>query len=155
VPETRCACVRQAISARLDGEASASDLGVDEHVVRCADCAQFAERALRLHRRMRLHVVGDVPDLRAEILASAVVTVPAGGFAGRLEQLVTLARTRWRPAARWSALVVPLGATVPVLAFGVLDHAHVLATHHATPCTAHLLRATQLVRVHRVGARRG
>jgi predicted anti-sigma-YlaC factor YlaD len=71
----KCDRFREAVSARLDGEAlgmSASTL--DSHLASCPDCAGWAEAAARATRMMRLDV-RPVPDLAEHITAR--IALPA------------------------------------------------------------------------------
>jgi len=149
VSELRCERARDAISARLDGEGTSLDAALDAHLASCGRCAAFATAAADLTRRLRVHAVGEAPDLRSEIVATACVPAPAIGRVARLRRrAVSATRTRWRPAGRWAAAVVPLCVAVPVLALHLLGHVHVIASHHPTPCTAELAHATLFARAH-------
>jgi predicted anti-sigma-YlaC factor YlaD len=109
----RCEAIREALSARLDGEAS--DLGqatVDAHLGQCQDCAAWAEELAVLHRMVRVREAEPVPDLTAAILGT--VRAPA-------------ARSRRSPLAepvslaRWALFVVALTQLVlagPALLLG-------------------------------------
>lgn len=108
----RCQLCREALSARLDGEARGlSDHLIDDHVASCARCRAFAERSAAVHRRTAVRPAEVVPDLTDSILAaSSSTTRPA------------VART---PAAdgphwsRWALLAVALTQVVlAVLALG-------------------------------------
>lgn len=67
----RCPDCRDLISADLDGEATdAERRDLAAHLVTCADCTTFGERARALHRTLRLHDPGPVPDLSAAIVAA-------------------------------------------------------------------------------------
>jgi len=79
-----CPSVREAISARLDGE----PLGIpvrelDEHLAGCADCAAWAEQATRVTRRARLAAAPAVPDLTAAVLAALPRELPGAAAAAR------------------------------------------------------------------------
>ena len=80
-----CDQIREAISARLDGEdpgVPAAD--VDAHLAICARCRAFADGAGALHRSVRLAPAPEVPDLTPKVLA-AIGTEPNAdaGDAGR------------------------------------------------------------------------
>jgi predicted anti-sigma-YlaC factor YlaD len=67
-----CPTCREALSARLDGEAEpvpAAD--VDAHVARCADCSTWLVRAQALTRTIRVRPAQSSPDLVAAVLADA------------------------------------------------------------------------------------
>lgn len=66
-----CAQIREALSARLDGE----DPGVDEptlyaHLAGCGGCRAFAHEAEDLHRAVRLAPAPAIPDLAPAVLAA-------------------------------------------------------------------------------------
>ncbi len=68
---TRCTDIRDALSARLDGEAGAVDPAeLDAHLRGCDDCRAFAHRVGTLHRSMRVAPAPSVPDLTVPILAA-------------------------------------------------------------------------------------
>ena len=65
-----CAQIREALSARLDGEAaSVPAAAVDTHLRGCPACAGWAEEVAGLHRLVRVRAVEPVPDLSAAIVA--------------------------------------------------------------------------------------
>lgn len=65
----RCDAIREALSARLDGEASSvTDDTVDAHVGTCPACAAWSEEVDLLHRLVRVREAEPVPDLTAAIL---------------------------------------------------------------------------------------
>jgi predicted anti-sigma-YlaC factor YlaD len=64
-----CQACREALSARLDGEAEPMPAGaVDRHVSTCAGCRSWLVRAERLHRSLLLSAAPPVPDLTEVIL---------------------------------------------------------------------------------------
>jgi predicted anti-sigma-YlaC factor YlaD len=66
-----CTQIRQAISARLDGEPLGVDTDtVDAHLASCAECCSFAASAGELHGAMRLAPAPEIPDLTPGILAA-------------------------------------------------------------------------------------
>jgi predicted anti-sigma-YlaC factor YlaD len=68
----RCAQIREALSARLDGEPElASPESVDRHVESCAQCRAWWVSAQRLQSTMVVRPAGSVPDLTATILRNA------------------------------------------------------------------------------------
>jgi copper transport protein len=68
----KCSDVREAISARLDGEPSPMSLTeIDAHLTTCRDCAAFRERVVGLARLGADPLLGVAPDLSARILAAA------------------------------------------------------------------------------------
>jgi len=65
-----CEQLRDAISARLDGEEHPADgQAVADHLGDCVGCARFAEGAQVLHRTTRLRSAEPVPDLVGAVLA--------------------------------------------------------------------------------------
>jgi predicted anti-sigma-YlaC factor YlaD len=73
-----CAAVREALSARLDGEASPVEADdVDRHLAACVACRRFEVAVADVGRRTRLAGAPEVPDLSASIVA-AVAAEDAG-----------------------------------------------------------------------------
>lgn len=67
-----CAHIREALSARLDGEDPGLDeRRLDQHVAGCASCSAWAEDLGLLHRLVRVQPAEPVPDLSAAIMARA------------------------------------------------------------------------------------
>lgn len=100
-----CAQIRELISARLDGEASADESRwVDDHVAGCADCAAHLVASQRLDRLVRIRPAEPVPDLVGAVTARA--------------RPARLGRGGWlRPALAWTAVVL-LVQSVPALVLG-------------------------------------
>jgi len=70
-PPMRCDAIREALSARLDGELSElGDDAVDAHVATCRGCAAWSEELTLLHRIVRVREAEPVPDLTAAILGT-------------------------------------------------------------------------------------
>ena len=68
----RCEQIREALSARLDGEAAEpEDAVLDAHLDTCASCAAWSQDLTVLHRMVRVREAEAVPDLTAAILAAA------------------------------------------------------------------------------------
>jgi predicted anti-sigma-YlaC factor YlaD len=79
-----CSPYREAISARLDGEA----LGVpsrelDQHLAACADCTAWTAAATLVTRRARLAPAPPVPDLTASVLGALPRELPGAAAAAR------------------------------------------------------------------------
>lgn len=75
----RCDTIREALSARIDGE----DPGLPDeqlalHLRTCSTCETWAEELGALHRMVRVREADPVPDLTAEILARAPHSDGAG-----------------------------------------------------------------------------
>ncbi len=108
-----CMQIRQAISARLDGE----DPGLDEptvyaHLAGCADCRAFAHGAEALHRSMRLAPAPAIPDLTPGILAAI------GDESSSADAESNPTRTS-RCAGSWSRIAVAqIAVAIPALIFG-------------------------------------
>jgi predicted anti-sigma-YlaC factor YlaD len=92
-----CEKIREALSARLDGE----DLGapaatVDSHVRTCAACAAWAEELATLHRMVRVRAADAVPDLSAAIVDGYAPAPRARRAAsGRLHLGDAISPARW------------------------------------------------------------
>src|SRR3954454_31257 len=79
-----CPRFREAISARLDGEAlglPAAELAV--HLDRCAACSDWSSQAGLVRRRARLAAAPAVPDLTATVLAALPRELPGVAAAAR------------------------------------------------------------------------
>jgi predicted anti-sigma-YlaC factor YlaD len=108
----QCDQMRDALSARLDGEDPGVDpQAVDAHVRGCPACTAWAEELGTLHRMVRVRAAEVVPDLSAAIVAAVPVpTLP------RRTPLVEQIST-----ARWALFVVALTQLViaaPALLLG-------------------------------------
>jgi predicted anti-sigma-YlaC factor YlaD len=67
-----CETVREALSARLDGESEpVPAVEVDSHLDGCAECAGWLVRAQTLTRSVRVRAVHSGPDLVDAVLAAA------------------------------------------------------------------------------------
>jgi predicted anti-sigma-YlaC factor YlaD len=115
-----CDLSREAVSARLDGEALPPGLdgaALDAHLVGCADCRAWEASALVLHRQARLQPAPLVADRTEAILAA----VPASARPRRV-----------REGVRYALLAV--GLTQIVLALPAL------LTGEATGMSLHMAR---------------
>jgi predicted anti-sigma-YlaC factor YlaD len=66
-----CDAVREALSARLDGEPSGQpDDLVDGHLAGCRACTAWSEELATLHRMVRVRAAEPVPDLSAAIVGA-------------------------------------------------------------------------------------
>ncbi|MET8995468.1 zf-HC2 domain-containing protein [Amycolatopsis sp. NPDC004169] len=83
----RCEDCREALSARLDGEAE--PVSPDAHLASCADCQAWFAGAERLRRAMLLRPAPPVPDLTAAILERT--PAPSGERWGRRIALAVVA----------------------------------------------------------------
>ena len=112
-----CSPFREAVSARLDGEAlgmPARDL--DDHLGRCPDCAGWAGDAALVTRRARLASAPSVPDLTATVLGALPRELPGVAAAARARladsalRLALLAVGVAQAALAWPVLVSGAGA---------------------------------------------
>jgi predicted anti-sigma-YlaC factor YlaD len=115
----QCSQIRDAVSARLDGEApGVDDATLYRHLGECAACRAFAHDAEDLHRAVRLEPAPPIPDLAPSILlaigddtrAGAAAAAGAGGAARDRGELVAL--LRWLLVA---LAVVQIAVAVPAL----------------------------------------
>lgn len=109
----RCESIREALSARLDGEASdLGDAAVDAHLHTCRDCSAWSEELGVLHRMVRVREAEVVPDLTTAILGAAPAASVTPWRAVRTERV---------SVARWALFVVALTQLVlaaPALLLG-------------------------------------
>ena len=102
-----CTHIRQAISARLDGETLGVDsAALDSHLASCADCRAFTASAADLHGAMRLAPAPEIPDLTSGILTAI------GAESTRDDTQLAL---RWILAI---LALVQIAIAVPALIFG-------------------------------------
>jgi predicted anti-sigma-YlaC factor YlaD len=72
-----CDTCREAVSARLDGEAEPVPVEeTDAHLDSCAACRQWQHDAAALTRSVRLRPAVEVPDLAEDVLAAAPPVTP-------------------------------------------------------------------------------
>jgi predicted anti-sigma-YlaC factor YlaD len=119
------------LSAQLDGEDDPADRPrMDEHLVDCAGCREWLDRAATVNRLTRTGVATRVPDLTAAIMAA--LPARAGDSSGYAEQGL---RARL-PAALYVALAA-VGAVQLILGLaqvgGGAAGAHVHVGAAATP----------------------
>jgi predicted anti-sigma-YlaC factor YlaD len=118
-----CEQWREILSARLDGEASGSEVAAaEEHLAACARCRAWCEAAVAATRRARTYALPQLPDLVDAVLAAAP-PVPA--------------RRAWRDRVRLGlrATLGLLGAVQLVLGLAqtgrdaVVGHGHPAGQH--------------------------
>ncbi|MFB6890846.1 zf-HC2 domain-containing protein [Kitasatospora sp. NPDC056327] len=79
----RCAQLRTALSARLDGEpAGVPDRRLDKHVARCAACREWLERAERLRGPLGAGRTGGPSEEWTAGLLARLGTATTGGSGG-------------------------------------------------------------------------
>lgn len=115
-----CDSIREVISAALDGEDPGVPRGVvDEHLVGCAGCRAWQERAHAVTRRARLGGYTLDRDLAPRVLAA----IPASVAQARHDRRPIALR-----AGLLAAALAQLAITVPLL---VLGHDHDAGVHAA------------------------
>ncbi|MCW2740180.1 MAG: conserved rane protein of unknown function [Blastococcus sp.] len=88
-----CSSVREAISARLDGEPLGMPVReLDEHLEGCPSCARWTDDAAAVTRRVRLAPAPVVPDLTAGVLAALPRELPGAAAAARTRLMGTALR---------------------------------------------------------------
>jgi predicted anti-sigma-YlaC factor YlaD len=94
----RCDTIREAISARLDGEAPGlDDETIDSHLAECGACLTWSDELSTLHRMVRVREAEAVPDLTGAILGAPEPAPARRGW-----------RTEVISPARWALFVVAL-----------------------------------------------
>ncbi|WP_209306324.1 zf-HC2 domain-containing protein [Blastococcus sp. CT_GayMR19] len=106
-----CSSVREALSARLDGEPlGMPEEALDQHLAACAPCVQWAESAAVVTRRARLAEAPQVPDLTAVVLTALPRELPGAAAAARSRladatvRLALLATAVAQAGLAWPAL---------------------------------------------------
>lgn len=121
-PRMACAQFREAISARLDGEAPAMpEATLDAHLAACADCARWEAASASLVRVGRVTTADPVADRTPAIIAAAVAQGLLGGD-------TPYAQRQWRLVLAGLALT-QLALALPDLLFGADTPAAVHVTH--------------------------
>jgi predicted anti-sigma-YlaC factor YlaD len=88
-----CQPFRDAISARLDGEALGMPAArLEAHLTGCPACASWAREAEQATRRARLAPAPAVPDLTATVLAALPRELPGAREAARAQLVATALR---------------------------------------------------------------
>ncbi|MEU6579420.1 zf-HC2 domain-containing protein [Nocardia sp. NPDC046763] len=73
----RCETIREALSARIDGEQEPIAAGsADRHLDACADCRSWYRHAESLHQTTTATPAPPVPDLTADILRQLPPNLP-------------------------------------------------------------------------------
>jgi predicted anti-sigma-YlaC factor YlaD len=112
-----CSPFREALSARLDGEAlGMPSRELDEHLAACGECTDWAVEAAVVTRRARLAAAPAVPDLTATVLGALPRELPGAAAAARARlidaalRLALLAAGVAQAAMAWPALRSGAGA---------------------------------------------
>jgi predicted anti-sigma-YlaC factor YlaD len=112
-----CSAYREAISARLDGEAlGMPSRELDDHLAACTGCADWAGEAEVVTRRARLVAAPPVPDLTAAVLGALPRELPGAAAAARARlvdsglRLALLAVGVAQAAFAWPVLSTGAGA---------------------------------------------
>ena len=112
-----CVPFREALSARLDGEAAGLPAAeVDRHLAACPACAEWADDAATVTRRARLAAAPLVPDLTATVLAALPRELPGAAAEARSRlvdsalRLALLAVGVAQAAFAWPVLTSGAGA---------------------------------------------
>jgi predicted anti-sigma-YlaC factor YlaD len=109
-----CTRVRDAISARLDGEDPSLDPAiVEDHLATCPGCRAFAADAERLHRTLRLTPAPEIPDLAPRVLV-AIGAESGTGDTQRALRVILAALALVQIAVAVPALVLGNDAGLPV-----------------------------------------
>ena len=109
-----CHPFREAISARLDGEPLGMPTrALEQHLVGCAECTAWSERAAQATRRARLASARPVPDLTGAVLAALPRELPGAAAAARRRLVDTALRL-----ALLAVGVAQAGIVWPVLVSG-------------------------------------
>lgn len=135
-----CDHVRQAISARFDGEAPGLPRrDTDAHLARCGECRNYLAALIAVNRSVALEVSRPVPAALKQVLAAewahSVRPVPrparkASSGVGR--------STIWRRRLQWASALTPALLLAVALPLGALSSPHEVPSHARTPCTIDL-----------------
>jgi predicted anti-sigma-YlaC factor YlaD len=114
-----CDQIREALSARLDGEETGVPAGaLEAHLATCRDCAGWLAGAEEVTRAVRVHAI-EAPDLTAQILAA--VSADAADLSSQVRRRSR--RSLMRLALGLTA-VLQLAMALPIL-LGLGDIAHI------------------------------
>lgn len=103
-----CETIREALSARADGEATREDIAVaDAHLTHCPACRSLAADLERVDRMVRIRPAEPVPNLVASVTARA--------------RPARLGRGGWLRPALASVAVVMLVQSLPARRGGAVD----------------------------------
>ncbi len=112
-PRMECADIREALSARLDGEDGGLTPDVlDGHLAGCRACTAWSDELAALHRMVRVREAEPVPDLSADIVEAFVPSARAGR---RFALGAAVSGARW---ALFAVALTQLVLAVPALVLG-------------------------------------
>jgi predicted anti-sigma-YlaC factor YlaD len=113
----QCPRFRESLSARLDGEPLGMPVReLDEHLAACPACAQWADDAALITRRVRLVTAPAVPDLTTRVLEALPRQLPGTAAAARARlvesalRLALLAVGVAQAGIAWPSLATGTGA---------------------------------------------
>ena len=135
-----CEHIRQAISARFDGEVPSLPLkDIDVHLAGCGACRRFLAGVMAVNRTVALEVSRPVPGA----LKQALVTqwAQSGRPAPPVPRKVSSQFRRgtvWRRRLQWAGALTPALLLAVALPLGALSTPHEVPSHAQTPCTADL-----------------
>lgn len=135
-----CDHVRQAISARLDGEVPGLALkDTEAHLADCSECRRFLAGVMAVNRAVALEVSRPVPVALKQALATewaqSVRPVPPDA---RRTSLQVGRGTVWRRRLQWASALTPALLLAVALPLGALSSPHEVPSHAQTPCTKNL-----------------
>ena len=123
-----CPIVREALSARLDGEPLGMPAAtLDAHLAGCPACREWAEDAAVVTRLARLAAAPPVPDLTAAVLTALPRELPGAGAAARSRLVDTAVRLLLLAVA-----VAQAGLAWPALASGAASMSAPVHVTHET-----------------------
>lgn len=132
-----CSEVREAVSARFDGEpAGVGEDVIVDHLEGCGSCRYFASNVADLGRRVRVRSTLPAPP-------ALLSSVRQGD--SRRARPERLGRswhpgTQWRSLAGWTAAIPPAALSISLLAFGIgAGHPHLVPWLTHTQCNSYLI----------------
>jgi predicted anti-sigma-YlaC factor YlaD len=136
--EPACEDIRQAVSARLDGEPTGLKREtVDVHLAGCPDCLRFQAGLSTLSRQVGLQMSRPAPDALKEVLTAhlALTVGPAPHIPPRRPREVRT-NLSWRRSVQWISALTPAALVAVFVPLGALSSPHETPSHAPTPCTA-------------------
>jgi predicted anti-sigma-YlaC factor YlaD len=137
--EPDCEAVRQAISARLDGEpAGVAEPDLAAHLDGCPGCQRFSAGAVSLAGMIGLQASHGAPEDLHRRLAFELAHVTPSRPAWLARWRRTGATMAWRRRVRWVGAVAPVALMATFVPLGALASPHEIPSHAPTPCTISL-----------------